>query len=77
MTERFFPLRLDGESESDVEMTAATQLRGDVSPLTPPMRKVSLEGQENEEEIQLPPPPPPPGEQVKMIFFFSSYEKTK
>ena len=53
----FFNLRFDGESGSDVEMTAATQLRGDVSPLTPPPRKAP-----NNIDIELPPPPPPPGD---------------
>ena len=64
-----FFIRFDAESESDVEMTAATQLRGNVSPLTPPPRLVTAVD-DDEAEIQLPPLPPPPGEQVTILAFF-------
>lgn len=50
-------------------MTAATQLRGNVSPLTPPPRLVTAVD-DDEAEIQLPPLPPPPGEQVTILAFF-------
>jgi hypothetical protein len=51
-------------------MTAATQLRGNVSPLTPPPRLVTAVD-DDEAEIQLPPLPPPPGEQVTILSFYN------
>ena len=57
-----FAFRFDGDSGSDIEMT--TQLRGNVSPLTPPLRMAPTTPVDNTAEIELPPLPPPPGDQV-------------
>ena len=54
--------RFEGDSGSDIEMTS--QLRGNVSPLTPPLKMATMTLGENTSEIELPPPPPPPGDQV-------------
>ncbi len=54
--------RFDGDSGSDIEMT--TQLRDNVSPLTPPLRMARVTPVDNTSEIELPPLPPPPGDQV-------------
>ncbi len=57
-----FTFRFEGDSGSDIEMT--TQLRGNVSPLTPPLRMAAPTPVENTAEIELPPLPPTPGDQV-------------